>query len=214
MNRTKVNLDNYKRRNHFLYFLNIEDPFVGVTVNVDVTNIVKACKEKGKSFYISFIHIVAITADEVLEFRHRIIGNDIYEYKETKTSHIEMLDDGTYCYCTLEHNMNLKDYFSYANKQRKMAIKRADIEEEKDLDEMYFITSIPWLHYCGLTQPHGKESNPKISWGKYEKYDEEKIKMPVTVLVHHGLVDGIHIAKFYELLDSNIERISREMKDL
>ena len=68
---------------------------------------------------------------------------------------------------------------------------------------MYFISSLPWLHYTSLIQPvaGGEESNPRITWGKYERNVEGKYMMPVSILVHHALVDGVHIAAFYDSLN-------------
>ena len=65
---------------------------------------------------------------------------------------------------------------------------------------MYFISAVPWLHYTALLQPvaGGDESNPRITWGRYEKNHEGKMMMPLTVLAHHSLMDGIHIARFFE----------------
>lgn len=35
--------------------------------------------------------------------------------------------------------------------------------------------------------------------------------MPVTVLAHHAMVDGIHLAKFYEGLNRQIGLLAREL---
>lgn len=68
---------------------------------------------------------------------------------------------------------------------------------------MYFISALPWLHYTSLIQPVacGDESNPRITWGKYIITESGKAVMPVSVLVHHALADGSHIAQFYNSLE-------------
>lgn len=62
----------------------------------------------------------------------------------------------------------------------------------------------------GLIQPVPvpADSNPRITWGKYFVQEHKKL-MPVSVLCHHGLVDGLHIASFYNLLDENILMVSK-----
>lgn len=49
----------------------------------------------------------------------------------------------------------------------------------------------------------GKKDNatPLFDWGKYYEKDG-KIMMPVSVQAHHSFVDGIHIGKFVEELQS------------
>ena len=80
------------------------------------------------------------------------------------------------------------------------------IEEEEDAESMYFISTLPWLHYTALIQPvaGGDESNPRITWGRYEEKADGTILMPVSILVHHALADGLQIAAFYQNLEQQI----------
>ena len=36
------------------------------------------------------------------------------------------------------------------------------------------------------------------------------VMMPVTLLAHHGLVDGLHVARFYEELEKGLDFRERE----
>ena len=187
-------------------------PYAGVTVDVDVTDLLALCREKGYSFYLMVLHAVALAADEVPEFRRRIDHGGIVEYDECPTSHIELKPDGTYAYCTLRHHMPLADYLAQAEVARTAAREGGSIEEEDDVQSMYFISTLPWLHYTQLIQPVacGEESNPRITWGKYQANDKGRMMMPLSVLVHHALADGIHIAKFYEAFNQQMKLICEE----
>ena len=198
-----LDMSNYPRKAHFDYFRGMIDPFVGVTVNVDVSDLVEECKKKNRSFFLAFLHIAALAANTLPEFRQRISGESIIEYSVCGTSHIELTENGSYCYCTLRHQeMTWDEYFSYAKRQRGEALKHPSIEEADDVDSLLFISCLPWLNYIQLKQPiPSDDSNPCISWGKYEKDLCGRIMMPVTILAHHGIVDGVHIAEFYATLD-------------
>lgn len=198
----KIDFSRDPRRAHFEYFRNMANPFVGITANVDVTGLVLRCKREGHSFYTAMIHAAAIAANRVPELRRRIVDGEVWEYDVCPTSHIELLDNGAYCYCTLEHTMDESAYFAYAERARAEAVRRAEINEDGDPDSMLFITCIPWIHYTALIQPTGSDSNPRISWGKYERDAGGRCMLPVTVLAHHGLVDGMHIAQFYRELNT------------
>lgn len=203
----KIDLENYPRRQHLEYFSALQYPYVGVTNNVDVTDLVQFCKHKKCSFYLVFMHIAALAADDVRELRQRIKNGDVIEYSECPTSHTELLNNGTYCYCTLYHHMELDEYISYAENTRKKCLLNGNIDEDSDSESMYFISSLPWIHYTSLIQPvaGGEESNPRITWGKFQKDYFGREQLPVTILAHHGLVDGIHIAKFYENLEKKLK---------
>lgn len=214
MNRHVIDLNTYPRKAHFEYFRSLRDPYVGVTVNVDVTELAGFCKEKGHSFYLTFLHAAALAADAVPEFRRRILDGGIVEFDTCPTSHIELLEDGTYCYCTLRHDpaQPLADYLQYAEEARQSCRANASIEEDEDVLSEYFISTLPWLHYTDFRQPTGggDESNPRITWGKYEEDWKGRLRMPVTVLLHHALADGLQLAQFYEALEAQIHHLQEE----
>ncbi len=200
-------MDQYPRAAHFANFRSLPYPYVGTTVNVDVTGLLSYCKKHQVSFYLMFLHEAALAADAIPEFRQRIEDGRIVEYNECPTSHTEPKEDGTYCYCTLHHHMPLDAYLKEAEAARKECQKNG-ITEDEDVASMYFISTLPWLHYTSLIQPvaGGDESNPRITWGKYEKDVNGKYQMPLSVLVHHALIDGIQIARFYDNISQNLNQ--------
>lgn len=207
-----VDMTQSPRKAHFDHFRHAPDPHVGLTADVDVTDFVHLCKARGWSFYPAFIRVAAQAANAVPELRRRIRGELVVEYDHCDTSHIELLENGAYCYCTLRHDpaQSWEDYMAYAAARRKRARAGASIEEEDDVEGLYFISTVPWLHYRAIAQPnYGPEaSNPAITWGKYEPDHRGRLMMPVSLLVHHSLVDGLQIAAFYENLDLCLKRIS------
>ena len=205
-----IDMATFPRRAHFEHFRAQTYPYVGVTQMVDVTDLVRFCKAQGCSFYLTFIHAVALAADGVAEFRQRMHDGGVALYDACPTSHTEPLPDGTYCYCTLRHHMPFGEYIRYAEETRALYRQRGTIEEDDDVESMYFISALPWLHYTALLQPvmGGEDSNPRITWGKYEQDAQGRLMMPVTVLAHHALVDGLHLGRFYEGLAREMARIA------
>ena len=208
-----LDMNSYRRSAHFAYFRSLSYPYVGTTVSVDVTRLVHACRHLERSFYITFLHAAALAADGVTELRQRIRGDQIVEYNECPTSHIELLDDGSYCYCTLHHHMDMESYYLHAEQARQACCNNG-IQEDEDVESMYFISALPWLHYTALIQPvaGGDESNPRITWGKYEAGPSAQLLMPVTLLAHHALVDGLQLSQFYQRLNEEIARLSEMLQ--
>ncbi len=203
----KIDLSTYPRKAHFEQFCRMKNPYFGVTVPVDVTRLVAYCKEADVSFTLAFLHAAALAADEIPEFRRRIHGQQIWEYEECPTSHIELTENDTYCYCTLRHHMPKEDYFRIAEQARAEARVRASVEDGDDAEQLYFVTCLPWLSYTSLLQPTDADSNPRISWGKYETDATGRRMMPVSVLLHHALADGLHVARFFEALTRQIDAL-------
>jgi chloramphenicol O-acetyltransferase type A len=52
------------------------------------------------------------------------------------------------------------------------------------------------------------DSIPRIAWGKYFE-ENGKIKLPLSVQVHHALVDGLHVGQYFnaiqEILDNPLK---------
>lgn len=201
-----LDMETYKRKNHFEYFNSLAYPYVGLTVNVDITDLLKTIKAKGLPFFLSICYCVSRAANRVPEFRQRILNNQIIEYDDCLTSHTVALSDGTFCYCDLDSNRPFEDYICYAAYEQEKARQKNSINENAD-DTLgkIFISTIPWVSYTALINPTPvpADSNPRITWGKYFMQNE-KVLLPVSVLCHHALVDGLHISRFYDFLNEEI----------
>lgn len=209
MNFKVVDINTYKRKDHFAYFKSLANPYVGLTVQVDITKFIKVVNAKKLPFFLTFNYCVARAANSIPKFRQRIMNDKIVEYADCKTSHTVALEDGTYCYCTLSINMSFEEYLAYAVKAQEDAREaRCTSDDEEDANELLFISSLPWLSYSALSNPTPSpvDSNPRITWGKYTTQNE-KVEIPVTVLCNHALVDGLHIAQFYQALDECLESV-------
>lgn len=203
-----LDMEKYKRKNHFKYFNSLAYPYVGLTANVDITALWEKVKAKKLPFFLTFCYFVSKSANGVPELRQRIVEGRIIEYDNCRTSHTVALEDGTYCYCNLDGNKPFEDFIPYAIGEQEKAMQRKSIEEEKDETyDMLFISTLPWISYTSLIQPvpMPADSNPRITWGKYFEQGG-RVLLPVSLLAHHALVDGKHIADFYRLLDSYISK--------
>lgn len=61
-------------------------------------------------------------------------------------------------------------------------------------------TTIPWNAFSAVLHPTNfdtTESIPKITFGKFSIRQGRKF-MPVSIEAHHGLADGLHLAKYFE----------------
>lgn len=214
MNYQYVDMDTYKRKSHFEYFQGFSYPYVGLTVNMDITNLIAALKKEKLPFFLSFCYCIAIAANGVPEFRQRIIDHKIVEYKFCKTSHTVSLEDGTYCYCVLDCSMPFQQYLPYAVQAQEDAKTAKSIkDQDDDKHELIFISTLPWLSYTALINPvpAPADSNPRITWGKHFE-QESKILIPVSVLCNHALVDGLHISQFYHFLNQQINKLADSME--
>lgn len=207
-----LDMERYERKSHFEYFCSLAYPYVGTTVMIDITGFLKKIRRQNQPFFLTFCYCVSRAANQIAEFRQRITRDGrIIEFENCRTSHTVALNDGTYCYCSLDSRMPLDEFLRYAELEQEKARQCATISEdgEEALDKI-FLSVLPWISYTSLIQPVPvpADSNPRITWGKYLEQGD-KILLPVSVLCHHGLADGRHIAEFYRLLEEKTEELSR-----
>ncbi len=73
------------------------------------------------------------------------------------------------------------------------------LEDEPGKDDLLFLTSIPWVSFTGIMHPihmHPVDSVPRFAWGKFFK-ENDRIMLPLSVQVHHALMDGFHVGRYY-----------------
>ena len=178
---------------------------MGVTVQVDVTEPADWCRETGTSFFLAVLYAAVRAANGVPELRRRIRGDQVVEYDRCPSSHTVALPDGTYCYCQLDTDRPFADFLPYAAAEQARVKEAPSLEDGEDGESLFFVSCVPWLSYTALTQPTPTpaDSNPRITWGRWHR-QEGRILLPMTLLANHALVDGIHIARFYENLDREL----------
>ena len=91
MNWRTVDMSRESRRDQFAYFQTLSNPYVGVTVQVDVTELAVWCRERGTSFFLAVLYAAVRAANGVPELRRRIRGDQVVEYDRCPSSHTCLL---------------------------------------------------------------------------------------------------------------------------
>jgi len=72
-----LDLDNWNRKEHFLFFKQMQEPFFGATVTIDCTKAYEKSKTQGTSFFIYYLHKTLIAVNTFENFRYRISNTHI-----------------------------------------------------------------------------------------------------------------------------------------
>jgi chloramphenicol O-acetyltransferase type A len=195
---------NFKRKELFEHYNECDNPFIIITVPVDVTNIVNYCKIH-KNFYATMGYYVTKTVNEIDNFRYRLKNNKIYFCDEVKSNYVQMHKDGEIGYFTLPIVHDYQEYIKTFNEVQNNFLNN-NYECVNDIDEIW-LSCEPWVPFNGLIPPFSKKNTiPQFIWDKYKQVDD-KYFVNLMILVHHGFADGSHIANFIKKLEDNIKNV-------
>ena len=195
-----IDMDTYPRRSHFEFFKSYAYPYVGLTANVDVTDLIAYAKARGGSTFLACLWAAAQAANAIPEFRQRIVEAGIVEYDHCETGHTVPMADGTFCNCNTDCRMSLAEFLTYARAQEEEAKKHHGfVQPGTDESNLMFVSCVPWVAFTQVIQPTPipADSNPRIVFGKFFT-EGEKIMMPLHIQCNHALVDGKHIGDFFQ----------------
>ena len=196
-----IDLETYPRRSHFDYFRNMAFPYVGLTANVDVTNLLRFAKERGGSGFHAIAWAATKAVDAVPEMRQRVVDDQIVEFSCSNISYTVTREDHTFCNCHTDAQMSLEAYLVDARMRQEEAKQHPGFENIRETEAaMIFASCVPWVSFTQVVQPVPSpgDYNPRIVFGKYI-VDGEKTLMPLHIQCNHALVDGYHIGEFFRV---------------
>lgn len=201
MRRKEIHIETWNRKDHFEFFSKFDEPFHGIATKLECTGTYQAAKAQGHSFFLSYLHKALVAVNRTVEFRYRIVDGKVYEYETINASPTINKHNGTFGFSHVKYRENFDDFLVLAlpaiekvrNSDRLMP------EEEGGVNVVH-CSAIPWVDFTSISHARHyarPDSCPKITFGKMTA-EGDKLFMPVSVHVHHALVDGYHVAQFLE----------------
>ncbi|MFH6934220.1 CatA-like O-acetyltransferase [Flavobacterium sp. FlaQc-30] len=206
--KTLLDLENWNRKEHFAHFKQMEEPFFGVTVEIDCTKAYQTAKELNVSFFIYYLHKTLVAVNSVENFKYRIADDKIYINDHIDASATIGREDGTFGFSLIEYHPDFNLF-----KQNALAeIERIQnttglFTRSFDDDNLIHFSAIPWINFTSISHARSytfPDSCPKISFGKMTTSETGKRTISMSVHVHHALMDGLHVGQF-------IDRFEEEM---
>ena len=202
----KIDINSWHRKEHFEFYSSFEQPFFNVCATVDVTNTLKYCKDNQLSFFICSLFILGYTANQIEAFRLRINNGEVDVHDELEISCTVLNNDESFSFCEFGGCSQFEVFYQLAQQQlAKIKSGYKSLESTSNLDNKIFCSVLPWVHFTSFSHAQkqtGQDSTPRIVMGKY-KNNHHEIAMPVSVEVHHALVDGLHVGQYFEKLQQN-----------
>ncbi len=207
--KTYLDLDRWPRKEHFDFFRKMEEPFWGVTVQVNCTQAYSTSKALGSSFFVYYLHKTLMAVNQIDAFRYRVEGDRVAVYDRIDGSATIGREDESFGFSLIEFDADFAVFSKNALAEMER-VKNTPGLFTRNFDEPNLIhfSALPWLDFSGLSHARSftfADSCPKISFGKMITDAQGRRSMPMSVHVHHGLVDGVHLGAFVDCFNQMME---------
>ncbi|WP_316822440.1 chloramphenicol acetyltransferase [Pedobacter gandavensis] len=195
-----LDINTWSRKDHFHFFSQFDEPFFGVTINVDCTIAYATAKAKGISFFLHYLHKSLQAANQSPSFRYRIVEDQVWIFDQVDASTTVDRADGTFGFSHIDYHEDFSKFKINAEKEIETVRKSNSLFPEVSRSCEVHYSALPWIDFSSLSHARTfniADSSPKITFGKMTE-SEGKRTMPVSIHVHHALMDGYHLGQYIE----------------
>lgn len=195
----RIDVARWPRRPHFELFRGMDYPHVGVCAPVDITALRAYTQAQAMSTHLAIIYGLTQAANAQPPFRQRLHGDQVVEYSVVHPSVTVPTHDDLFSFCTLPWLQPFAAFVAQARPAMHRAASAVTLDDE-GRDDLLFMSSLPWLAFTSISHPihmHPTDAVPRLTWGQFTQ-NLGRWSMPLSVQVHHALMDGLHIGRYFE----------------
>ncbi len=198
------------RRDAFEFFRTFDKPYFNVCVRLDVAGLKSAADAHGPGRLWLAYHYLALRLANALEpFRLRLEAGRVRIHPRVDGSSTVLRNDGSFSFADLDLSgtgndaeaPSFEDFAARAGASVATArLLRPPFEPRPDDQARIHFTTLPWLHFSSFSHARNwgrEDSIPKLAFGRIEN-DGARAWLPMSVEVHHALIDGLHVGQFVQ----------------
>ena len=203
----EINPKDTTRAMAYELWMKAPNPMVTFFKTVDVTNLVRLSKKRGRKFNMLLDYCIGKAAAPIKEFYILPVGEKLIQYDTIAVNTIVKNKAGEVSSCDILFTGNLeefnRDYLTYTTQV-------AESCQDRDLsaDSMVIGTSaiIDTEIDGAVGMNSGIFNNPFMIWGRYRK-NLFRYYLPISFQFHHTQMDGAHAGRFLANLQQEINQL-------
>jgi chloramphenicol O-acetyltransferase type A len=195
-----LDLNRWKRREHFRLFRDVAHPFFSVCAEVETTRLCRKCQEpNGPSFFLAALFLALRAANETEALRLRLREQGVWLHHRVHASSTVLRLDETFAFAYFELRESFAEFQALGRAEVARAAAAHTLEARQEEDDLIYHSSLPWIRFTAFSNPLclGGDSIPRVVFGQCTPVGK-RWRMPVAVEAHHALVDGLDVARFLE----------------
>jgi chloramphenicol O-acetyltransferase type A len=204
-----IDISQWPRRDAFEYFRAFDKPYFNVCTRLDVTALKHALATTGVGSLSLAYHFIALRlANEQEPFRLRLENGRVRIHDVVHGGTTVLRDDDSFGFAYLDHSRSFAAFLTQASAAIEAAKSRLSAFEPRvAVTNVVHFTTLPWLHFSSFSHARNwgrEDSVPKVSFGRIDKEEqgaEPRWWLPISVEVHHALMDGLHVGRYVQAFE-------------
>lgn len=199
-----LDLANWARRDVFEFFRSFDKPYFNICTRLDVTNLLTHLRlRSGIKVSTAYYYLSLRAANEIEPFRYRLRDGKVLIHDRIHGGTIVLLPNESFVFAYFNYDTNFETFAVGAELALKQAESGAEGFRPLNDDARIHFTTVPWLAFTSFSHARNwgrEDSVPKIAFGKFTK-EHDRTMMPISVEVHHALMDGLHVGRYLTWLE-------------
>lgn len=199
---TKINMEQWARKEYYNHFMSGVVCSYSATVNLDISNL------KTQRLYSAMLWILTRTVNKIPEFRTAMTANGLGIYSDMHPEYT-IFNQRTKTFTSIWTAFN-NDYRAFLKCYEEDVLRYSDsthyVAKPNRPENTFDVSMVPWLDFTSFNlnvHNGGSYLLPIFTMGKY-KESNGKRTLPLAIQVHHAVCDGYHVGQFVELLQQEI----------
>jgi len=199
-----LDLETWSRRQLFDFFITYTNPYFNITTQVDITNLLTFVRDRPRTKVSLAIHYFALrAANETEPFRYRLKDGKVFVYDVINGGTTVLLPNESFAYAYFNYEQDFQKFVGDMGNAVDEVRNGTGPLKPTMRDDVIYHTTLPWISFTSFMHartPGRGDSVPRLVFGKFTK-EGERTLMPISVEVHHALMDGLHVGRFLSRLE-------------
>ena len=205
-----IDIENWKRKEHYNHFLNASNCTFSITCNLDITDILKYTKFNNIKLYPTIIYSITEAVNKFSEFRTCFDNEGRLGYWDVINPSFTIFnkENETFSNIWIKYEDDFNKFYNNYKTEVELYTNSKKLNPQINmLDNILPISSIPWFSFTGFNLniiSDGTYLLPIFTLGKYFEQDN-RVLLPISIQVHHAICDGFHVSRFINELQNIIK---------
>jgi chloramphenicol O-acetyltransferase type A len=202
-----LDLEKWNRREVFEFFRSFDKPYFNICTRLDITELLALLRRRSHvSVSLAYHYFALRAANEIEPFRYRLRDGKVLVHDVIHGGTTVMLPDENFTLTYFGYDEDFGKFIDEAERSVKEAQSGDGAFRPRASDDLVHFTTLPWVSFTSFSHARNwrrEDSVPKIAFGKFIK-ENERVLLPISVEVHHALMDGLHVGRYLARLEETL----------